>query len=139
MTPLGKFILDRRTALAMQQAELAQRIGVHATYLSTIETGGKSPSKIDFLERLANGLELNDAAKVELFVAAKKSRRSIALPRNLSLRGYEAVDGFVDYIEGANDKQLEFVKIMFDGLQRLQINDKSSIAKPIESGEEINM
>lgn len=139
LTPLGKFILDRRTALAMQQAELAQRIGVHATYLSTIETGGKSPSKIEFLERLANGLELSEAAKVELFVAARKSRRSIALPRTLSLSGYEAVDGFVDYIEGANDKQLEFVKVMLDGLQRLQIKDRSSVSKAIESREEIKM
>lgn len=139
MTPLGKFILDRRVALAMQQVELAQRIGVHATYLSTIETGGKSPSKVDFLERLANGLELNEAAKVELFVAARKSRRNIVLPRSLTLTGYEAVNGFLDYIDGANDQQLEFVSAMLDGLQRLQIDDDLSVANATESREEIKM
>ncbi|WP_293778426.1 helix-turn-helix transcriptional regulator [uncultured Oxalicibacterium sp.] len=139
LTPLGRFILDRRAELAMQQVELAQRIGVHATYLSTIETGGKTPSKVDFLERLAKGLELNGEEKEVLFAEARKSRRSITLPRNLPLTGYEVVDHLVGYLDGANEQQLAFLKTMLEGLKRMQRNDHLPAAGATSSLEEVKM
>lgn len=140
LTPLGKFVLDRRAALGIQQAELAQRVGVHATYLSTIETGGKSPSKVEFLERLAKGLELNVEEKDVLFEAARKSRRTVTLPRNLPLTGYEVVDSFVGYLDDASEQQLAFLKSMLDGLQIMQMGRATLTRKAtIASQEEVKM
>jgi transcriptional regulator with XRE-family HTH domain len=53
---LGRLVQDRRTALGLSQAELAQRCGMKQPQISRIEGGGTVPT-IPLLRRLAQALD----------------------------------------------------------------------------------
>ncbi|MER5914267.1 helix-turn-helix transcriptional regulator [Streptomyces sp. NPDC001982] len=53
---LGQLVHDRRTALGLSQAELAERCGMKQPQISRIEGGGTVPT-IPLLRRLADALE----------------------------------------------------------------------------------
>lgn len=53
----GEAVRDRRKALGLSQAELAFRAGIHATYLSQLERGLKSPT-LSVIYRIASSLDI---------------------------------------------------------------------------------
>ncbi|MFZ4268690.1 helix-turn-helix domain-containing protein [Streptomyces arboris] len=53
---LGQLVYDRRTALGLSQAELAERCGMKQPQISRIEGGGTMPT-IPLLRRLARALD----------------------------------------------------------------------------------
>jgi transcriptional regulator with XRE-family HTH domain len=53
---LGQMVHDRRTELAMTQADLAQRAGMTQPQLSRLESGGATPT-VPLLARLAAALD----------------------------------------------------------------------------------
>jgi ribosome-binding protein aMBF1 (putative translation factor) len=53
---LGQLVYDRRTALGLSQAELAERCGMKQPQISRIEAGGTVPT-IPLLRRLARALD----------------------------------------------------------------------------------
>lgn len=53
---LGQMVYDRRTALGLSQAELAERCGMKQPQISRIEGGGTVPT-IPLLRRLARALD----------------------------------------------------------------------------------
>jgi len=53
---LGQLVHDRRTALGLSQAELAERCGMKQPQISRIEGGGTMPT-IPLLRRLARALD----------------------------------------------------------------------------------
>ncbi len=54
---LGEVVRKRRLALNLSQEELANRAGVHRTYLSDIERGSRNIT-ITVLNRLADAMEV---------------------------------------------------------------------------------
>jgi len=52
---LGRAVKDVRASRSMTQEELAERSGLHPTYISDIERGARNPS-FRALVRLADGL-----------------------------------------------------------------------------------
>ncbi len=56
-TTLGVAIKTERSALGLSQEQLAERAGLHRTYVSDVERGARNPS-IATVERLADALEL---------------------------------------------------------------------------------
>jgi len=54
---LGDVVRKRRLALELSQGELADRAGVHRTYLSDIERGSRNVT-VTVLARIAEALEL---------------------------------------------------------------------------------
>lgn len=54
---LAANIRKRRLALGWSQEELADRTGVHRTYLSGLERAARNPS-LDVLERIAAALQV---------------------------------------------------------------------------------
>ena len=52
----GQLIYDRRTALGLSQAELAESCGLRQPQISRIEVGGTAPT-IPLLRRLARALD----------------------------------------------------------------------------------
>jgi transcriptional regulator with XRE-family HTH domain len=61
----GDAVRVRREALGLTQEELADRAGIHRTYLSDVERGTRNLSLVN-IERLATGLSVRMA---ELFAA----------------------------------------------------------------------
>lgn len=53
----GTAVKFRREELGLTQEELAERAGIHRTYLSDIERGGRNPSLVN-IERLSLALDL---------------------------------------------------------------------------------
>jgi transcriptional regulator with XRE-family HTH domain len=53
---LGQLVYDRRTALGLTQAELAERAGMTQPQLSRLESGGATPT-VPLLRRLAAALD----------------------------------------------------------------------------------
>ena len=53
----GYALKDRREALGLTQEELAERAGIHRTYLSDVERGTRNISLLN-IERLSSALEM---------------------------------------------------------------------------------
>jgi transcriptional regulator with XRE-family HTH domain len=53
----GFAIKDRREALGLTQEELAERAGIHRTYLSDVERGTRNISLLN-IEQLSSALEM---------------------------------------------------------------------------------
>lgn len=60
----GKAIRHKRSEMHISQEELADRAGLHRTYISDIERGARNPS-LESIERLAEALELSLPALFE--------------------------------------------------------------------------
>jgi transcriptional regulator with XRE-family HTH domain len=54
----GFAIRGRREALNLTQEDLAEKAGIHRTYLSDIERGTRNPSLVN-IDRLATSLDLS--------------------------------------------------------------------------------
>jgi transcriptional regulator with XRE-family HTH domain len=65
----GYAVKTRREELSLTQEDLAERAGIHRTYLSDIERGTRNPSLIN-IERLAAAL---DCRMSELFQLVERS------------------------------------------------------------------
>ncbi|MEY2499660.1 MAG: hypothetical protein QOD12_3216 [Verrucomicrobiota bacterium] len=57
-TLLGVAIRTERSALGISQEELAERAGLHRTYVSDLERGARNPSIIS-IEKIAQALNLS--------------------------------------------------------------------------------
>ena len=65
----GYAVKTRREHLGLNQEELAERAGIHRTYLSDVERGGRNLSLVN-IERLADALSLRLS---ELFRRVERS------------------------------------------------------------------
>lgn len=63
-TTVGERVRTRRTELGLSQMALAERIGLHFTFVSSVERGERNLS-LSSLLRLAEGLQVNPAALVD--------------------------------------------------------------------------
>ncbi len=54
-TALGESIRTERTARRMSQLELAEKSGLHRTYVSDLEHGGRNPT-VQCIEKIARAL-----------------------------------------------------------------------------------
>jgi transcriptional regulator with XRE-family HTH domain len=57
-TLLGVAIRTERSALGISQEELAERAGLHRTYVSDLERGARNPSIVS-VEKIAEALNLS--------------------------------------------------------------------------------
>jgi CheY-like chemotaxis protein len=89
-TTLGVAIKTERSALGLSQEQLAERAGLHRTYVSDVERGTRNPS-ISTVERLANALELPISVLFDRASHARESRDVVEVllveddPRDLQL------------------------------------------------------
>lgn len=65
-TALGVVIRTERSALGISQEQLAERAGLHRTYVSDVERGARNPS-IASVEKLAQALRLPIGALFDLY------------------------------------------------------------------------
>lgn len=63
-TELGRRVRARRLELSLSQMELAERIGLHFTFVSSVERGERNLSLRSLL-RLAEGLSVNPSVLVD--------------------------------------------------------------------------
>ena len=71
-TVLGQRVRARRSELGLSQVALADRIGLHFTFVSSVERGERNLS-LSSLIRLADGLEVNAGDLVDGLMPDVKS------------------------------------------------------------------
>src|SRR5579862_812895 len=76
---LGSLIRDRRSELGLSQEALADRAGLHRTYIADLERGARNPT-YDSLDRLARALEISVGT---LFQRAEKNFDTSTRPDHL--------------------------------------------------------
>ena len=88
MSPFSILLKQLRLEKGYRQKDLAFRLGYEPSYLSALERSEKGPPRPDFIRRLIQGLELNEAEQSELAQALKASRRRFSLPARASEQEY---------------------------------------------------
>ena len=64
----GYAVRSRRESLNLTQEDLAEKAGIHRTYLSDIERGTRNPSLVN-IDRIATSLDLSLPELFELVVS----------------------------------------------------------------------
>ena len=82
-SPLGAALKRRRLDLGLSQEELANRAGLHRTYITDVERGSRNPS-LDTIQKLAGALQV---ALSELFLQIES-----AGGETVPSKGVEAVE-----------------------------------------------
>jgi CheY-like chemotaxis protein len=77
-TLLGATIKTERSALGISQEELAERAGLHRTYVSDVERGARNPS-IASIEKLAQALKLSVSALFGRAINGRASRNVVEI------------------------------------------------------------
>lgn len=91
MTPLGTYLLNLRRSRGIRQKELAQLLGVDASYLSALESGRKGPPAPALLERLREKLALSEDEQRELQTTARHSQKRYLVPTQANPCEHELV------------------------------------------------
>jgi CheY-like chemotaxis protein len=75
---LGNAIKQQRNALGISQEELAERAGLHRTYVSEVERGARNPS-IASIEKLAQALKVSFTSLFERTGQPSESRKAMEI------------------------------------------------------------
>lgn len=119
---MGKFIAEKRVQQGMTQIQLARIIGVTSAYISRVEAGLKRPSNESFLARVSNAFHLSQSENAAFLRLAKASQRSVQLPENTPLRGYNLISTLALYMPRLSDQQL----LLLDSIIKLTCKELNS-------------
>lgn len=95
---LGRRIRAERTVKKMTQEELAERAGLHPTYIGQVERGEKSLTMAS-LEKIVDGLEISFSDLVENIQPPTK-------PESYAMKCYNIVSNYPE------EKQKQFFEVL---------------------------
>jgi len=75
---LGVAIKTERSVQGLSQEELAERAGLHRTYVSDVERGARNPSIVS-IEKVAQALKLSVSALFERACSGRRSRDAVEI------------------------------------------------------------
>jgi transcriptional regulator with XRE-family HTH domain len=115
LSTFGKFVRRRRVLLEMPLGEMARRLGVSPSFLSSVETGRKSVPK-DWLSDVSNILQLNqqDIIKLEHAIDAETGLKKIEATSEESAAFLAA---FSRRESELSDKQLSMLTQLLEGIE----------------------
>ena len=109
MSPFAHQLKKIRTQKQLQQKTMAELIGCEQSYLSALETDGKSPPQGKNLFQLIKKLKLTEVEESVLLAAAEQSRRSIRLPLKGQTQLFEICHALEDQLPYISDIQLQMI------------------------------
>jgi transcriptional regulator with XRE-family HTH domain len=86
--------------------ELAKKVGVSKSYISSVERGIFQPPTVELMETISIGLHLSDSERIKLFVLARKIPEDISITV-INIIGTEV--GLLYLLEFMDKKQLELL------------------------------
>ena len=89
MSPFANLLGDLRNRRGMRQKDLADLLGYEQSYISAMEVGTKGTPTIEFISKMSQRLNIDEAEKKELELAIARSDRKVVLPVNASQKLYE--------------------------------------------------
>jgi len=91
MTPFSRYLEALRRSRNLQQKQLADRLGVNASYVSSLMTGKKRPPSRQVLLQIVSKFELSEAEEVEMWRTVALSELNLRLPTNMCEEEFEFV------------------------------------------------
>ena len=110
MTPFGLFLESVRRSRQLQQAQLADRIGVTPCYVSAIESGKKGPPSKDVIGKLVEKLELTQGEQNELLLCVEQSKKTLRLPENATTDEYLLVADLRHHLGALSIEQINIIR-----------------------------
>ena len=92
MNPFGLLLGELRRRKQYQQLQLAEAVGVSASYLSRLEKGQKAPPSKFLLSAISNTLRLHASERKMLYDAAEASRTNWRMPKEANEYEYTFVN-----------------------------------------------
>lgn len=123
LTPIGKFLRHLRTDRDEQLSEMAEKLGISKSFLSTVEHGTR-PAPQKMINLLATKYELSEHERVELAEAVRQSRVMQytallkELPAPLSEHQYIA---YMRIVSNVPDLSLQQARIIMNALKDADI------------------
>jgi transcriptional regulator with XRE-family HTH domain len=96
VTPFGLFLQDIRRDRRLAQKQLAGLLEVDQSYLSGLESGRKGVPPVSMVERLKDGLKLNEEEVRCLDKAVLQSRRKVEIPLRADPAEYTMIHRVAD-------------------------------------------
>lgn len=91
MTPFSRYLEYLRRSRNLQQKQLADRMGVNASYISSLMNGKKRPPSKPVLIQMISRLGLSEAEEAEMWRKVALSDLNLRLPQNMSEEEFEFV------------------------------------------------
>lgn len=106
MTPFALYLEQLRRSRNLQQKQMAARLGINPSYLSSLEKGRKSPPSVTVLNTLISSLKLSRHEQDELWRRVQLSELTPQLPVNMSQDEYELVFELRNQLGSLNSNQV---------------------------------
>jgi HTH-type transcriptional regulator, competence development regulator len=106
MTPFALYLEQLRRSRNLQQKQMAVRLGINPSYLSSLEKGRKSPPSLAVLNTLISSLKLSRHEQDELWRRVQLSELTPQLPLNMSQEEYELVFELRNQLGSLNSNQV---------------------------------
>lgn len=114
MTPFGDSLQAFRHVRRIQQADLADSLGVSRGYISALEKGRKVPAKLEFVLKITEVLKLNVAESQQLFDSLEKSRQVWKVPSETGPEEYDFLHALWSRLGTLDKKQLQGMKLFLE-------------------------
>lgn len=114
MTPFGKRLEKLRRERNLKQIELANLVGIKASYVSVLERGHKGAPSKAILERIIQKLELDDHERQALIKDAEISDFTFKVPKGTSSSEFELLHKLRSRLGTLSDKQVLILKTTLD-------------------------
>lgn len=111
LSPFSIVLRALRLKRGFKQKDLAFRLGYEPSYLSALERSEKGPPRRDFIRRLVQGLELDEAEQSELAQALKASRRRFSLPTWASEQEYALLHQLEAHLGRLHPAQVQLIQM----------------------------
>ncbi|WP_259241815.1 helix-turn-helix domain-containing protein [Rheinheimera pacifica] len=110
MTPFGECLEKFRRDRGLKQFELAELVGIKASYVSVLERGHKGPPSKYILRQIIEKLELSEQEKQKLLHDAAISDYTFKVPYGTSRLEFELLHQLRNQLGTLNESQVLIMK-----------------------------
>ena len=111
MSPFSIFLRDLRHSRGLRQKEMAVLLGYEQSYISALELGLKGPPRLEFLNRLAQKLHLNEEEMRCMNSVVVRSKRRIVVPLGAAEAEYELCYRLEQQLSRLEPIQIELISL----------------------------
>lgn len=112
MTPFADFLSNLRRARGLRQRDLAEKLGLGASYISALEACRKDPPSLDQLDRLCRALHLTPVECSELKRQAQLSRTRIDIPVEASKEEFVVLHELAAQLGTLTPLQIQMIQMV---------------------------
>lgn len=114
MTPFGERLEQLRRERGLKQVELAELVGIKASYVSVLERGHKgAPSKY-VLKKIIEKLHLSEQEQKALLHDAEISDFTLKIPTGISRSEFELIHQLKNVLGSLNEDQILIMKTVLN-------------------------